>query len=73
MNSITKDFENHANRIASGFAAMSPEPTRRAFNPHQAMNPPHRQKKPQTASFAASPALSVNLNSAGNSKPTLKP
>jgi hypothetical protein len=39
MNSITKDFENHANRIASGFAMMSPEPTRRAFNPHQAMNP----------------------------------
>jgi hypothetical protein len=37
MNSITKDFENHANRIASGFAAMSPEPDRQTFNPNHNM------------------------------------
>ncbi len=37
MNSITKDFENHANRIASGFAAMSPEPDRQPFNPNHNM------------------------------------
>lgn len=36
MNSITQDFENHANRIAAGFRAMSPAPDRH-FNPHQTM------------------------------------
>jgi hypothetical protein len=46
MNTITKDFENHANRIASGFRAMSPEPQRRAFNPHQAMNTPSEPTTP---------------------------
>lgn len=37
MTTIGQDFENHANRIASGFAAMSPEPPRRAFKPTQTM------------------------------------
>ena len=46
MNSISQDFENHANRIAAGFRAMSPEPKRRAFNPHQAMNPPSEPTTP---------------------------
>ena len=34
---IDEAFQTHANRIASGFAAMSPEPPRRAFNPHHHM------------------------------------
>jgi hypothetical protein len=37
MNTIGQDFENHANRIAAGFRAMSPEPDRQPFNPNTAM------------------------------------
>jgi len=40
MNTITKDFENHANRIAAGFRAMSPEPQRQPFNPNHNMTEP---------------------------------
>lgn len=39
MNSISQDFENHANRIAAGFRAMSPEPQRQPFNPNQMTEP----------------------------------
>jgi hypothetical protein len=40
MNTIGQDFENHANRIAAGFRAMSPEPDRQPFNPNTAMTEP---------------------------------
>jgi len=40
MNSIGQDFENHANRIAAGFRAMSPEPDRQPFNPNHNMTEP---------------------------------
>ena len=34
MTAIAHDFENHANRIAAGFRAMSPAPERQPFNPN---------------------------------------
>jgi hypothetical protein len=37
---IDEAFQTHANRIASGFAAMSPEPPRRPFNQHHHMIEP---------------------------------
>ena len=37
---IDEAFQTHANRIASGFAAMSPEPPRRPFNPNHHMIDP---------------------------------
>ena len=40
MNTIGQDFENHANRIAAGFRAMSPEPDRQPFNPNHNMTEP---------------------------------
>ena len=40
MNTIGQDFENHANRIAAGFRAMSPELPRQPFNPNTAMTEP---------------------------------
>ena len=39
MNSITQDFENHANRIDAGFRAMSPAPERQPFNPNHMIEP----------------------------------
>ena len=44
--SIDQAFDRHAASIASGFAMMSPEPTRRASNPTQAMNPPSEPTTP---------------------------
>jgi hypothetical protein len=40
MNTIGQDFENHATRIASGYAAMAPAPTRHSFNLIQTMTEP---------------------------------
>jgi hypothetical protein len=40
MTTIGQDFENHANRIAAGFRAMSPEPQRQPFNRNTAMTEP---------------------------------
>jgi hypothetical protein len=37
MSTITEAFEAHADRLASGFAAMSPAPSRQRFNPHPSM------------------------------------
>ena len=38
MTAIAQDFENHANRIAAGFRAMSPAPDRQPFNPNHNTN-----------------------------------
>lgn len=43
---IDEAFERHAASVASGFAMMTPEPPRRAFNPYQAMSTP---SEPTTA------------------------
>ena len=40
MTAIAQDFENHANRIAAGFRAMSPEPQRQPFNHKTNMTEP---------------------------------
>ena len=40
MTAIAQDFENHANRIAAGFRAMSPEPQRQPFNHNTNMTEP---------------------------------
>ena len=37
MSTITEAFETHAQRIASGYAAMTPAPSRQRFNPHPTM------------------------------------
>ena len=40
MTAIGQDFENHANRIAAGFRAMSPAPARQPFNHNHNMTAP---------------------------------
>jgi len=46
MTTIGQDFDNHANRIAAGFRAMSPEPDRQPFNLNHNMTEP---TAPETA------------------------
>ena len=38
MSTIDQAFETHADRLASGYAAMSPAPSRQRFNPHPTMS-----------------------------------
>ena len=38
MTTIDQAFQTHADRLAGGFAAMSPAPSRQRFNPHPTMS-----------------------------------
>jgi aryl-alcohol dehydrogenase-like predicted oxidoreductase len=62
MNTIGQDFENHANRIAAGFRAMSPEPQRQHFNPNHNMT---ETTAPETATETAESSTQQTIRESG--------